>query len=212
MKSDTLSSQLFEVIHTPRKFRLPKKLFIIAVTMLSLSSCITALVAGAAIATVDIFHDRRSAGEYVDDNTIELTSRNYLVSSKELRSSSHIKPVSWNGILLVTGEIDSEDMKQTIMAKLQSIGGVRQLVDETTITGKTALLARTNDAWITTKVKSRLVLKTGLDANRVKVITTRGSVYLMGIVTEEEASRATELARSVRGVARVVKVFEYKKL
>ncbi|MEM7358595.1 MAG: BON domain-containing protein [Pseudomonadota bacterium] len=174
-----------------------------------LSGCVTALVAGAAIATVDIIHDRRSAGEYVDDNTIELTVRNYLLSSKRLRTSVHIKPVSMNGILLTTGEIDAEDVKQEVMARLREIDGVRQLVDETTITGKTALLARTNDAWITTKVKSRLLVKTGLDANRVKVITTRGSVYLMGIVTQEEAEKATELARSVKGVARVVKVFEY---
>lgn len=174
-----------------------------------LSGCVTALVAGAAIVTVDIIHDRRSAGEYVDDNTIELTVRNYLLSNKTLRTSVHIKPVSMNGILLTTGEIDSEDVKQEVMTRLRDIDGVRQLVDETTITGKTALLARTNDAWITTKVKSRLLVKTGLDANRVKVVTTRGSVYLMGIVTQEEAEKATELARGVKGVARVVKVFEY---
>ena len=185
---------------------------IIATALLlgTLSGCVTALVATAAIATVDIIHDRRSAGEYVDDNTVELSAQNFLASSKELRASSHVKPISWNGILLVTGEIDSEEMKQAIMTKLKSINGVRQLVDETTITGKTALLTRSNDTWITTKVKSQLVLKTGLDANRVKVTTTRGSVYLMGIVTREEAERATRLARGIKGVTRVVKVFEYQ--
>lgn len=175
-----------------------------------LGGCVTALVATAAIATIDIIHDRRSAGEYVDDNTIELSAQNYLASSKELRASSHVKPISWNGILLITGEIDSEEMKQAIVTKFKSIEGVRQLVDETTITGKTALLARSNDAWITTKVKGQLLVKTGLDANRVKVTTTRGSVYLMGIVTQEEGERATKLARGVKGVARVVKVFEYQ--
>ncbi len=179
------------------------------VMVLSLSSCVTALVAGVAIATVDIIHDRRTAGEYVDDNTIELTARNYLLSKPDIRAAAHVKPTSWNGILLITGEVDDETIKQNMVTRFKNIDGVRQLVDETTITGKTALLARTNDAWITTKVKSRLVLKTGLDANRVKVITTRGSVYLMGIVTQEEGDKATELARSVRGVARVVKVFEY---
>ncbi len=182
---------------------------LVTVMVLSLSSCITALVAGAAIVTVDIIHDRRTAGEYVDDNTIELTARNYLLSKPDIRAAAHVKPTSWNGILLITGEVDDETIKQNMVTRFKNIDGVRQLVDETTITGKTALLARTNDAWITTKVKSRLVLKTGLDANRVKVITTRGSVYLMGIVTQEEGDKATELARSVRGVARVVKVFEY---
>lgn len=179
------------------------------VSVTLLSGCITALVAGAVIATVDIIHDRRSAGEYVDDNTIELTARNYLISSKALRAAAHVKPVSWNGILLATGEIDQESTKQEVIARLNAISGVRQLVDETTITGKTAILARTNDSWITSKVKTSLLVKTGLDANRVKVVTTDGSVYLMGIVTNEEGQRATDLARKVKGVARVVKVFEY---
>lgn len=190
--------------------RLGRLLMVVFFTSTMNTACVTALVAGAAIATVDIIHDRRSAGEYIDDNTIELTARNYLISDKALRASTHIKPVSMNGILLATGEIDSENVKQQVMTKLRSINGVRQLVDETTITGKTALLARTNDAWITGKVKSRLLLSTGLDANRVKVVTTRGSVYLMGIVTQREADKATELARSIKGVARVVKVFEYQ--
>ena len=193
--------------------RLVKKLnHIVIITLIaltSLSGCVTAIIAGVAVATVDILHDRRTAGEYVDDNTIEITAKNYLLSSAELRQAAHVKPTSWNGILLITGEIDSEIIKQQVISRLTSIVGVRQLIDETTITGKTALLSRTNDAWITSKVKSRLLVKTGLDANRVKVITTRGSVYLMGIVTRDEADRATELTRTVKGVARVVKVFEY---
>ena len=202
----------FTTISVKSTFRAKSTSLMLALVLLggTLSGCVTALVATAAIATVDIIHDRRTAGEYVDDNTIELSAQNYLASSKELRASSHVKPISWNGILLLTGEIDSEDMKQAITTKLRSIKGVRQLVDETTITGKAALLSRSNDTWITTKVKSRLLVKTGLDANRVKVTTTRGSVYLMGIVTEEEAERATKIARGIKGVARVVKVFEYQ--
>ena len=185
---------------------------VVTVGVTLLSGCITALVAGAVITTVDIIHDRRSAGEYVDDNTIELTAQNYLISTKALRAGVHIKQVSWNGIFLITGEIDQESTKQEVIAHLNAISGVRQLVDETTITGKTAMLARTNDSWITSKVKASLLVKTGLDANRVKVITTDGSVYLMGIVTREEGQRATDLARKVKGVARVVKVFEYTKI
>ncbi len=198
--------KVFPVVSISSKLR---SFFTAIVLMLSLSSCVTALVAGAAIATVDIIHDRRSAGEYLDDNTIEISARNYLLSTPEIRAAAHVKATSWNGILLITGEVDDEQIKQDMVATFRNIDGVRQLVDETTITGKTALLARTNDAWITTRVKTRLLTKTGLDANRVKVITTRGSVYLMGIVTEDEATRATELARTVKGVARVVKVFEY---
>lgn len=178
--------------------------------LLTLSGCVTALVAGAVIATVDVIHDRRTVGEYIDDGSIELKVRNILVANRAYSSAAHVKPDSWNGILLVTGEIDQENIKQELISRFSAIQGVRQVVDETTITGKTRLATRANDAWISNKVKGRLVLKTGLDANRVKVITTRGSVYLMGIVTREEGEKATELARTVRGVERVVKVFEYQ--
>lgn len=185
------------------------RLFIAGFILTTLSGCVTAVLAGVAIATVDILHDRRTVGEYVDDGSIELSAKNYLLSRKEVRETAHVKPDSWNGILLLSGEIDNEQTKQEIVTHMNTIQGVRQVVDETTITGKTALLTRTNDTWITSKVKSRLLIKTGLDSNRVKVITTRGTVYLMGIVTREEADTATELTRAVRGVARVVKVFEY---
>jgi len=177
---------------------------------MTLSACVTAIVAAVAVTTIDIIHDRRTVGEYIDDGAIEVTARNILVSTNEFRKAAHIKSQSWNGILLLTGEIDDETLKPAIISKLSSITGVRQVVDETTITGKTKLWSRTNDAWISSKVKSRLLLKTGLNANRVKVVTTRGSVYLMGIVTREEADRATELTQTVRGVKRVVKVFEYQ--
>jgi osmotically-inducible protein OsmY len=180
------------------------------IATITLSGCLTAIVATAAIATIDIIHDRRTVGEYIDDSAIEVTARNILISTAEIRKATHFKTQSWNGILLITGEIDSETLKPALIEKLSSIQGVRQVVDETSITGKTKLWARTNDALITSRVKTRLLLKTGLSANRVKVVTTRGSVYLMGIVTRAEADRATEYTQTVRGVKRVVKVFEYK--
>ena len=178
--------------------------------LIALSGCATLLVAGAVVTTVDVIHDRRTVGEYIDDSSIELTARNYLISNKEIRMGANVKAVSWNGILLLSGEIESDEAKERIVQRLATIQGVRQVVDETTIDGKSALLSRSNDGWITTKLKSKLLVKTGLDANRIKVVTTRSTVYLMGIVTQAEALGATEIARSVRGVSRVVKVFEYQ--
>lgn len=178
--------------------------------IIGLSGCATALIAGAAIATVDIIHDRRTVGEYIDDGAIEITARNIVLSKPEFRKVAHVKPQSWNGILLLTGEIDSAEVKQELITRFQEIQGVRQVVDETTVTSKTGLGTRANDTFISSTVKTRLILKTGLNANRVKVVTTRGSVYLMGIVTREEADKATEHTSRVRGVKRVVRVFEYK--
>ena len=174
-----------------------------------LSGCVTALVAGAVITSVDVIHDRRTVGEYIDDGAIEVTARNIKRSDATIRKASRVKVQSWNGILLMTGEITDEETKQLLVSKFSSIKGVRQVVDETLIEDKTPILKRSNDVWIANKVKSRLLLKTGLDANRVKVITTRGTVYLMGIVTQDEAEKATGIAQTTRGVKRVVKVFEY---
>lgn len=187
-----------------------KALVLVLITSIMLSGCTTVLVAGVVITTIDILHDRRTAGEYIDDGAIEVTAQKILLANPEFRKSSHIKPVSWNGILLITGEVTDEVVKQKILEKLSSIQAVRQIVDETEITDRSKFLSRTNDSWISSQVKSRLVLKTGLKANRVNVTTTRGSVYLMGIVTQEEAEKATAVAQKVRGVKRVVKVFEYQ--
>jgi len=161
------------------------------------------------ITTVDVIHDRRTVGEYIDDGAIEVTARNIKRLDSNIRKTARVKVQSWNGILLMTGEITDEETKQLLVSKYSNIKGVRQVVDETTIDNKTPLLKRSNDVWIANKVKSRMVLKTGLDANRIKVITTRGTVYLMGIVEPDEALKATEIARTTRGVKRVVKVFEY---
>ena len=187
-----------------------KSLLIASLITIMLSGCTTLLVAGAVITTVDVLHDRRTVGEYIDDGAIELTAKNIVISNAEYRKASHLKPISWNGILLVSGEVTDETIKQEIIEKYTNIQGVRQVVDETEITDRSKFLTRTNDSWITSQVKSRLVLKTGLKANRVKVTTTRGSVFLMGIVTKEEAEKATAVAQVVRGVKRVVKVFEYQ--
>ena len=174
-----------------------------------LSGCVTALVAGAVITTVDVIHDRRTVGEYIDDGAIEVTARNIKRSDSDIREASRVKVQSWNGILLMTGEVTDEATKQILVSKYSNIKGVRQVVDETSVDNKTPFLKRSNDVWIANKVKSRMVIKTGLDANRVKVVTTRGTVYLMGIVTQDEADKATEIAQKTRGVKRVVKVFEY---
>ena len=174
-----------------------------------LSGCTTVLVAGAIIATVDVITDRRTVGEYIDDGAIELSANNILLSRPDIRKDAHIKVVSLNGIVLLTGSIENETLRQELVERFGKINGVRQVVDETQITDRSKFFARTNDAWITSQVKSRLLYKTGLKSNRIKVTTTRGNVYLMGLVSREEAEKATEHARVVRGVQRVVKVFEY---
>lgn len=179
-------------------------------SIIALSGCATVAIATVAIATVDIIHDRRTVGEYIDDSAIEIAFTKHALRSKQSRYEAHINGTSWNGILLMTGEVRSEKIKQDYVAYANKIQGVRQVVDETTIAGKKGFLSRSNDTWITTKVKTNLITRMGVKANRIKVVTEARHVYLMGIVTQKEADSATSVARSIRGVARVVKVFEYK--
>lgn len=177
--------------------------------VITLSGCVVAAVGTAAITSIDIIHDRRTVGAYVDDGAIEVKAKQFLLGDEELRKNSHINVTSMNGILLLTGEAPTPELRDKAAANARNIEGVRQVVNEVTIAGKTAFFSRTNDTWLTAKVKTKLFEKTKLDANRVKVVSEHGRVYLMGLVSRSEASAATNAARQVGGVVRIVKVFEY---
>ncbi len=176
---------------------------------LLLSSCVATMVGAAAVTAVDVVHDRRTVGSYIDDGAIEIKIREFVVRDSDLRTNAHISVTSLNGIVLLTGEAPSVGLRDKITAKAKQVKGVRQVVNEIRIAGKTALFSRANDTWLTSKVKTKLFRETGLDANRVKVVSEYGNVYLMGLVTRGEGQAATEAARTVGGVVRVVKVFEY---
>ena len=193
-------------------FKNISKVFLIIGSTALISACVELAVATVVIKTVDVIHDRRTAGEYFDDTGIELEMRKFLISNKRYRVQTTIMPDSYNGILLLTGESTSEEAKQEVIEYANRVNGVRQVVDEIRISGKTGLLSRANDSVITGKVKSILIAKLGTRANQMRVVTRYGTVYLMGIVTNDEAERATEIARSIGGVVRVVRVFEIRLL
>jgi len=174
-----------------------------------LSGCVATMVGAATVTTIDVVHERRSLGAYIDDGAIELRVQQYLLRNTEVRQQTHLNATSMNGIVLLTGQARTPAIKNRVIEYIQAIEGVRQVVDETEIAGKTGLISRTNDGWLTTKVKTRLYASTGFDASRVKVVSEHGTVYLMGLVTRAEGTRATDIARRIDGVVRVVKVFEY---
>ncbi|MDZ7842984.1 MAG: BON domain-containing protein [Gammaproteobacteria bacterium] len=176
---------------------------------LLLSGCVATLVGAAAVTTIDVAHERRTVGAYIDDGAIELQIRQYMLRDTAVRQQTHLSATSMNGIVLVTGEARNPDIRNQVLDYARGVNGVRQAVDETEISGKTGLISRTNDSWLTTKVKTTLYAKTGFDANRVKVVTEHGTVYLMGLLTRAEASQAVDVVRHIKGVVRVVKVFEY---
>ncbi len=174
-----------------------------------LASCVATLVGTAAVTAVDVAYDRRTVGSYIDDGSIELKIREFVVRDPELRKNAHISATSLNGIVLLTGETPTVELRNKVESTAKNLAGVRQIVNEIRVAGKTALFSRANDTWLTSKVKARLINDTGLDANRVKVVSEYGNVYLLGVVSRAEGAAATDAVRRVGGVVRVVKVFEY---
>lgn len=159
-------------------------------------------VAGGALASVD----RRTVGTQVEDQSIELKSA---ARVRELTGEqAHVNVTSYNRIVLLTGEVPDAAARSAVEQAISRIEGVRSVVNELAVLGKSTLTARSNDAVLSARVKAGFIDAKDLQAQAVKVTTERGVVHLMGRVTEREAARAVEVARGVPGVQKVVRVFE----
>ncbi|OYT98664.1 MAG: transporter [Burkholderiales bacterium PBB1] len=153
-----------------------------------------------------VYTDRRTSGTQLEDEAIELKASSRL--SKELGERARVSAVSYNRLVLLTGEVSGEADKAVVGRIVSSIDNVRSIVNEVTVVSAQPTNTLASDALVTSKVKASLVDSKDIFAQSVKVVTERGTVYLMGRVTEREANRATEIARGVSGVDKVVRVFE----
>jgi len=176
-----------------------------------LSACAPVVIGGAATGAT-VAHDRRTVGTFIDDEGIELKARGNIINEKDLNSQIHINITSINGVVLLSGEAPTEELRQRAEAIVRAIPKVRLIHNELTLAAPSSLMTRSSDTVITAKVKTKLFGIKGhpdFDATRVKVVTENGAVYLMGLMYRSEADAATEAARQVSGVQRVVKLFEY---
>ena len=183
-----------------------------ALALGSLTGCAPLVVGGAAATTATVVHDRRTAGTIIEDQAIELKAARAIRRDKELASQSHINVTSYNMVVLLSGETPTEALRQRAVEIVRRIPKVRRVYNELAVAGPSSLTSRSNDALITAKVKLALFHIKGLegfDPTRVKVVTERGNVYLMGLLTHREAESVAEAARRVSGVQRVIKLFEY---
>jgi osmotically-inducible protein OsmY len=177
---------------------------------LVLSGC-AAVVVGAA-AGAGAAHDRRSFGTVIDDNNIELTAYDAINKDKELALKNNVGIVVYNGVMLLIGEVRTEELRERAERLASGLEGVRRIVNEISVEEPTGFGTATRDRWLSSRVKLALfdiVDLPGFDPTRVNVTVQNSKVYLMGLVTAEEADRVVEIARGVPGVERVVKVFEY---
>ena len=170
-----------------------------------------ALLQGCASVTGPVSEDygKRTLGTVWDDQMIESRgSANIRAANAEL-GEAHLNVTSFNGMVLLTGQVPSEAVKQAAGAAVKDLRKVRTVHNELEIAGPTSMMARTNDAWLTTKVKTALFAGEDTETGRVKVVTENGIVYLMGLLSRTEADAAVETTRQVFGVQKIVKVFEY---
>lgn len=177
------------------------------VSTLLLNGCIPLIIGGVATSGVLITQDRRTVGAVTEDQEIEFKIAERIRDS--YRDRLHINVTSYNRIALLTGEVPTEEVKGQIEMIAQSINNVRGVQNELAVSLTSSLSNRSNDTLITSKVKARFVDAARFQPNHVKVITERGVVYLLGLVTRQEAEDAVEIARSTSGVQKVVKVFQY---
>ena len=178
---------------------------LVALAAVTLSGC-AALLLGGAVGTALMVTDRRTAGVQLEDQSIELKAATRIRDAVGERG--HISVVSYNRMVLLTGEVASEADRAAIEQTVARIENVRSTVNELAVMGSSSLTARSNDTILTSKVKASFLDAKDLQANTIKVVTERATVYLMGRVTEREAVRAAELARGVSGVQKVVRVFD----
>jgi len=172
-----------------------------------LTACGPAIVGGAAAAGV-VAADRRTSGTFLEDQSIELKAKKaivYNIGAANIDASV----TSYNRNVLLTGQAIDDATKAKAETVAKTIENVRTITNELTVEDKNTFTENNNDAYITSKVKGRMLKENRFPANYVKVVTESGVVYLMGLVTEQEAEAAVDIARETEGVQKVVKVFEY---
>lgn len=171
-----------------------------------LSACAPLLVGGAVVGTSMVVTDRRTSGTQLEDQSIELKAKTRV--REAVGERGHVNITSYNRTVLLTGEVAADVDKVAVEQAVAKVEGVRTVVNELAVMGSSSLASRSNDAVLTSKVKASYIDAKDVFANAIKVTTERGTVYLMGRVTEREANRASDIARGVAGVQKVVKVFE----
>ena len=172
-----------------------------------ISGCVAVVAAGVGGAAL-VATDRRTTGTQVDDEGIELKISNQ--ANTQYGERIHLNVTSYNGVVLLTGEVPDQGVWASIGNLAKNTEKVRMVHNELVVGPVTDIQARSNDSYITSKVKTRFVEANKFPPNAVKVVTERGVVYLMGIVSKAEGDAAGETAATTAGVVRVVKVFEYK--
>ena len=171
----------------------------------SLSACVPLVVGGAVVGTLVVI-DRRTSGTQLEDEGIEFRASNRI--KEVIGDKGHVNVTSYNRQVLLTGEVPTAKDRELVEKAVAGVDNVRSVVNELAVMPNSTLTQRSNDVLITGKVKASFVDAKDISLNAFKIVTERNTVFLMGRVTPREVARATEIARGVGGVEKVVRVFE----
>ena len=178
--------------------------------LLHLSGC-GSLLASINVGKIEDRQKERTIGQIIEDDNIETKATVNIHAENAAYHDAHLVVVSYNGYVLLAGQVNDQTLKENATAVVRKIKGVRRIYNELEVSPPTSALTRTSDAWITTKVKSWILSSSSLEDTPVKVVTENGVVYLMGSVTQSEADLISHEVSSVSGVQRVVRLFEILK-
>jgi len=185
------------------------RLTLLLVSALALNGCASVISATTGSEGVQENRGRRSIGAVFDDSSIETGIKVNLDAADEGLKNAHINVVSYNGVVLLVGQVASQDLKNLATRVANSPSRVKVVHNELEIAGATTFLARSNDALLTSKLKTLMLADPTVNAMRTKVVTENGVVYLMGLVTQQEADLTVNLVSGASGVTKVVRAFEY---
>lgn len=177
----------------------------LACAIVALPGCAPLVVGGAMVGGSLVAIDRRTAGTQVEDQAIELKGAE---RARQASPTGHVNVTSYNRMVLLTGEVPSEAERRAVEQAVAGVEHARSVLNELGVTPNSSLSGRSADAVVTGKVKAAFIDAKDVQAQAFKVVTERGTTYLMGLVTEREAARATEITRATSGVKKVVRVLE----
>ena len=189
-------------------FRITIVVLLLIGSLLLIQGCGGLVVAGAAVGAVAV-SDPRPSQVLMDDKILEMSAKDKIYSDRELQTRVHININSYNYVVLLTGEALSQDLKDKAVDIVRHLKNVRRVHNEIRVADLTSFESRAKDSWITSKVKTNMLGTKNLEATKIEVITENRIVYLIGFVSEEQGTKAAEVASQVEGVEKVIKLFEY---
>ena len=187
-----------------------KKLVLVLGSAMLLQGCVAAAIGGAAVAgATKVATDPRSMGTQLDDETLESRVNSAIKKDQQIKSEARISVTAYSGRVLLTGQVPNENLREVASSLAKGVQNVNDVYNEVRVGPKVDFAQISKDSWITSQIKSKMLVDSKVKTSDVKVVTENNEVFLMGNVTQDQGNAAAELARNVAGVTKVIKVFNY---